>query len=217
MSHEISEPNARPVTSADVASRPGSGADVERLTAVALVAAIHFVVSYVSLLINTILFALLGPYSIFFSGVFDQGVQALLLAVVLVLFPRVGTASLQMATVFLLNGVFSASLNISSLVLISGSIALHEAILWLAGVTRLPALREARPAPSGSIIVRVAVSIGLCKAITVLVQYLISMTLYRLQFSPSFIAAVTLATLVYAAVGGAAGVPLGYHLRRASP
>jgi len=94
-----------------------------------MIAAIHFVVSFAARLGGTVIFALFGPFSVYIDGIASEGVPCLLVAVILTLIPRVGTATLTIGTVFLLNGIVSGSFSVNAFILVGVSIPAHEAIL----------------------------------------------------------------------------------------
>ncbi len=202
-----------PTTSS--AQSPCGDAQVEWLTTVAMLASLHFAISYVSVLVRSVLAALLGPATDWIMGLADQGVQGMLLAVALVLFPRVGTATALMLTAYLLNGIFSGTLNVSSVLMIAASVAIHEVVLAAAGASRASDLQQPGVVPPTAIWIRTALAIGTCKALSALVQYLIYMYMLRLFYPTWFVVTSAVLTgLGYASIGGAWGVWLGYRLRR---
>ncbi|MEZ6069801.1 MAG: hypothetical protein R3C10_05870 [Pirellulales bacterium] len=159
----------------------------------------------------------------FVSTVGSEGVASMLLAAVVVIRPLPGTALLSIATVFLLNALFSGQFGVVGIWMVLISVGCFEIGLWVFGVTRHAA------APAGSatcgtgtpgpatcrLAPRVAAAIGLANAATLLGQYCIVQEMYRLFFADWYVAAVVLITgLGYGAAGAALGTALGARLRR---
>lgn len=192
--------------------------DAEDLAKIALVSAVHFVVSYAARWSGYVLAAVLGPLQIFVAGVASEGLASLLLAVAVVLVPRVGTYTLSSLTVFLLNALFSGQLGLVELLFVTvGCLCGEGALAALRLTTGRGTLREPAAQPRGALLLRLAVAVGAANAATLYVQYCLAQVLYRLYFAGWYIAAVTLLTgLVYGALGAAAGGRLGYQLRRSS-
>jgi hypothetical protein len=77
-----------------------------------------------------------------------------------------------------------------------------------------PPWKEGEFTPS-SLVVRVALAIGIANASTMLVQYCLFEVLYRLAYDAWYVAAVTLVPgLLYGTIGAALGAALGLRLRR---
>ncbi len=182
---------------------------------VALFGAMQLAVSYVSLLAGLGLSMLLGPMAVFVLGIADQGVPALLLAALVVLVPRVGTAAWLLLTVFLLNTLLSGIVGVPSLLFIAVSIVAHEGLLAALGVTTSQRLSAPRQQAATATVVRVALAIGTSRALVVAAQWLLARVLYRLIYPDWYIASLALVTgLGCGALGAAFGTRLGYRLRR---
>ena len=185
------------------------------LVTIGLVAGLHFVVTYTSLIANMALRVLLGPMAIFITGIADEGIPCLLLAVLLTLYPRPGTLMLTHMASFVLNCVFGGFFGLMTVLYVTVSIVLGETALALMRVTTGTRLREPRPRPDANIVWRVALGVGLANALPFPAQYGFSMALYRAHYPSWFIVAVTLGPgLVYGLLGAAVGTRLGYKLRR---
>ena len=77
-----------------------------------MLASLHFAVSFASRLFDAVLMTLLGPFFIYIAGIGDEGIPSLLLATTVALVPRVGTATLSLLTVWLLNGLITGTFTI---------------------------------------------------------------------------------------------------------
>lgn len=181
------------------------------LTTIAVLAALHFAVSFAARMAGGVLYVFLGPWSTFVDGIGGEGIPCLLLAVTIALVPRVGTATYAILTVWLLNAIVSGTFSMTSMVQVSVSVVMHESILALSGVT----LGNRRRAGE---VVRVALAVGLANAAVLYAQFFIAIKLYDLQFPMSFVHQVSLVTgFGYGAIGAAVGAAWGRRLRRTAP
>jgi len=191
------------------------GIGTEGLVTIGLVAGLHFVVTYTSMIVGVALRTLLGPMAIFITGIADEGIPCLLLAILLTLYPRPGTLMLTNMASFVLNCVFGGFFGLMTVLYVTVSIVLGEGALALMRVTTGPSLRETRRAPPWTTVTRVALGVGLANALPFPAQYGFSMALYRMHYGTWFIVAVTLFPgLIYGMLGAAVGTSLGYKLRR---
>ena len=188
---------------------------VEGLATIGLIAGMQFAISYTSVILNTILRPLFGPFSTFVTGPGDEGLPCLLLAALIVLLPRPGTLMLNYATLFVLACIFGGSFGLVPILFVTVSIVLGECILAAARVTTGSELKLPGDRPPPGVVWRVGATIGLVNAAPLLVQYGLFQVFYRLEFATWFIAAsVLIPGFLYGAIGGAIGVQLGYRLRR---
>lgn len=187
--------------------------DNDALAIIATVASLHFVVSYLARIGGDIVASVTGPFNLFIAGVANEGLTCLMLALVVVLLPRPGTATVSGVTVFLLNAMFTGQFGLVDLLFVTVSILLTEAALALAGITT-------RPLPSGghaswSVLLRLGAAVGLANALTWYAQFCLMQVLLRLFFADWYVVAVCVLTgLIYGGLGAAAGTTLGYRLRR---
>lgn len=181
------------------------------LTTIAVLAALHFAVSFAARMAGGVLYVFLGPWSTFVDGIGGEGIPCLLLAVTIVLVPRVGTATYAILTVWLLNAIVSGTFSVTSIVQVSVSVVMHELILALTGITFGNHRRKGE-------VVRIALAVGLANAAVLYAQFFIAIKLYHLQFPMSFVHQVSLVTgFGYGAVGAAVGAAWGRRLRRTAP
>jgi hypothetical protein len=187
------------------------------LTTIALVTSLQFVVSYSSRIAGLAISIVAGPYAIYALGPTDYGVQGLLLAVLLVLVPRPGTAALQLATLWGLNVIFTGSFNLPALIYIVVSIATHETLLAIFGITTTQEIARPRMSASWLLAFWLGATIGLCKGLMLGTQFLLARWLYKFDFPDSFISEAATVALVFATVGAIFGTRLGYRMRRIAP
>ncbi len=185
------------------------------LALIGTISALHFVVAATSRTVGVVLQAILGPYAVFISGIGDEGIPCLLSAVLVVLRPRVGVVALSNLAVFLLMVISSGTFGFSAAIFISVSIALHELMLALTGVTVSPGLPSGQnTAPLGSM-VRVALALGVANSATLGIQFVAYRLLYRLFLPDWYVFAIVIVSgLIYGSCGAALGTCLGYRLRR---
>jgi hypothetical protein len=187
---------------------------IDGLCVIALLAGLRVVVSYASRVGGTVLWALLGPYSVFVAGIGNEGLTCLLLAATIVLVPQPGTFLFSSITVFLLNALFSGHFGAVELLFISISIVLGESLLAVAGVTTSRKPTPGRAARM-SLAVRVALAIGVANMAKLYAQYCVAAVVYRLEFDGWYLAALSLVTgLLYGSLGAAAGTLIGLRLRK---
>lgn len=188
------------------------------LALIGLLSGLQFVVSYVSRFGGGVLYALLGPFGIFISGIGDEGLLCLLTAVAVTLLPKPGTLTLTYLTLFLLNSIVTGLVNLLSILFISISIAIGELLLAAFAITLGSRFRETRSAAPTNALARMGLAIGLGNSLTMAAQYAISYAAYRLHLGNWYMAAVALGPgLIYGAGGAWLGTRVGYRLRRTAP
>jgi hypothetical protein len=187
---------------------------IEGLCVIALFAGLHIAVSYASRIGGYVLWAILGPFSVFLAGIGNEGLTSLLIAATIVLVPRPGTFLLSSATVFLINALFTGQFGIVDLLFVTISIVSAEVLLAGLGITTGRQMADSHAA-SASIVLRLAIAIGVANMATLYAQYCIAAVVYRLEFDGWYLAALSLVTgLLYGALGAAAGTVLGFRLRK---
>lgn len=192
--------------------------DNRELSTIAMLATLHFVVSFAARLLGIVLGAVTGPYAVYLDGIGGEGVPSLLLAAAVTLVPRVGTAALTIATVWLLNVVVTGTFSIISMTMVAVSLLLHELVLGLTGVTLESSLRRPSATLPVGVVVRTALAIGAANGAALYAQYFLSMYLTRYFFPMSYVHAASLVTgLGYGTIGAAIGCVWGFRLRRTMP
>lgn len=190
--------------------------DNRELSVIAMMAALNFAVSFASRLVDGLLMTVLGPFFVYVAGIGDEGLPCLLVAAAVTLVPKVGTAGLSLAVVWLLYGLVTGTFSIVNLQTIAASIVLHEAALVLCGVT----IRRPAPAvrPSWFVVWRTAAAIGAANGLALFVNYVVFMRQLGRNFDAWFVvSAAVLVGAAYGAVGAAIGTVWGYQLRRTAP
>jgi hypothetical protein len=192
--------------------------DNRELSTIAVLAALHFAVSYAARLFGYVLYMFLGPLAVFIDGIGGETLPSLLLAVTVTLIPRVGTAGLTIATVWLLNAVVTGTISLISLEMVGISIVVHELVLGTLGVTLENRLaRPLRELP-WTLVVRTGLAIGLANGAALYIQFYLNWEQLRQFFDLWYVHAVALVTGVgYGGLGAMIGTVWGFRLRRAAP
>jgi hypothetical protein len=192
--------------------------DNRELSTIAMLAALHFGVSFGARMLGTVWYAFLGPFSIYVDGILSEGLRCLMLAVAVTLVPRVGTAGLTIAVVAILNAIVSGTFAVASLVQAGVSIVVFELVLGTLGVTLESSLRRPAARLANSLVWRTALAVGIANGMKLYAQYFVSMWLYRFHFDMWFVHSAALAAgFLYGSIGAAVGTVWGFSLRRTAP
>ncbi len=116
------------------------------LTTIAVFATLGFVITAATAVLSSGLAALLGPFSMLVTGLLSDCLRSALLATLIVLLPRRGTATLFLLLGWLMQGIALGAFSPTDFVFVGGRIFWLESFLWLAGLTRGGAWRDARSA-----------------------------------------------------------------------
>ena len=185
------------------------------LALIALVSAMHFAVSFASVVLGIALSAALGPYASFVSGIGDEAIPCALLATTLVLLPRRGVLALSAASVFTLNVLATGSLGLTASVFIVVSCALQEIVAAIFGLTSGKAAVPSSTRDALRFAATVGLALGLSNSAALGLQFAVWSVLYRMFLSKTYIATVIIVTgFVYGALGGFAGALFGLRQRR---
>lgn len=182
------------------------------LILIALFGSAKFLLSLVPKFFLSDLFnALLGPFAVFATGIFREGLTYLFIMalVVLIPFPGVVTLSMLMSlTLFCLLGSFNPVV----ILFIMVSISTMEISLYLTGFTRPHAPNFTR---TNKALILAAVGMGIASAFATFVDYNLYMLLYRLYYANWYIGAnIIVVGFLYTAIFAPAGVLLGNKLKR---
>jgi hypothetical protein len=115
------------------------------LTTIALFGSLQLVVGLAAQVAATVTTALVGPFSPLLTGLIDDAMRAALLATLISLLPRPGTASLSLVIGFLLRVLALGAVTPLDPIYVGASVAWLEGFLWLSGLTRSGAWREEGP------------------------------------------------------------------------
>lgn len=113
--------------------RTSSTAD---LTTIAVFATLGFVVTAATAVLSAGLAAVLGPFSMLVTGLLSDCLRSALLATLIVLLPRRGTATLFLLLGWLMQGIALGAFSPTDFVFVGARIFWLESFLWLAGLTR---------------------------------------------------------------------------------
>lgn len=187
-------------------------ARTSELMTIALFAAMGFLVSVAGRLIGVGVSAALGPFSVMLTGLIDDVLRYALLATLLTLLPRPGTATLVALTQWLLSGIALGSFGPTDLLFITGRVFWLESGLWLTGITRSRAWLDERPFTRW---LRLAAALGGASAAANATGLILHVTLYRLFLADWYVAMVILGPgFLYVAIAVAVAVPFAESLRR---
>ena len=188
------------------------------LTTIAVLAALHFAVSFAARMAGGVLYVFLGPWSVFVDGIGGEGIPCLLLAVTITLIPRVGTVTAAILTVWLLNAIVSGTLTLTSAQQVAVSVIAHELVLALTFVTISISPRQRKHASAWSEVLRTALALGIANSAALYSQFFIYIEFYDQYFPSYYIHQVSLITgFGYGSVGAAIGTIWGRRLRRTAP
>lgn len=112
------------------------------LTTIAVFATLGFVVTAATALLSSGVAALLGPFSMLVTGLVSDCLRSALLATLVVLLPRRGTATVFLLIGWLMQGVALGAFSPTDFVFVGSRIFWLEGFLWLAGLTRGTAWRD---------------------------------------------------------------------------
>jgi hypothetical protein len=187
-------------------------ARTSELMTIALFAAMGFLVSVAGRLIGVGVAAALGPFSVMLTGLIDDVLRYALLATLLTLLPRPGTASLVALTQWLLSGIALGSFGPTDLLFITGRVFWLESGLWMAGITRSRSWLDEHPVKRW---LRLAAALGGASAAANATGLILHVTLYRLFLADWYVAMVIAGPgFLYVAIACAVAVPFADSLRR---
>lgn len=106
------------------------------LTTIAVFATLGFVVTAGTALLSSLVSTLLGPFSMLVTGLVSDCLRSALLATLVVLLPRRGTATVFLLVGWLMQGVALGAFSPTDFVFVGSRIFWLEAFLWVAGLTR---------------------------------------------------------------------------------
>lgn len=182
------------------------------LMTIALFSALTLIVSAFSQLLAMGAAALLGPFGILFTGLIDDAFRTTLLATLLTLRPRPGTAALAALTGWLLSGLALGNFAPTDLVLVGGRVFWLEGWLWLAGVSRVSGWVDGPPFWRWA---RLAFGLGFASLCSNAAALALFATLYRLWYAGWYAALVLGGPgFLYPVIACALAVPFADSLRR---
>ena len=182
------------------------------LMTIALFGGLSFVVRTAGALLGTGVSALLGPFGALLTGLVDDAFRWALMATLLTLLPRPGTAALATLVGWLLGGLALGAFQPTDPLFVGGAVLWLEAFLYLFGVTRDPSWRDGPPWQRW---LRLSAAFGLSSLLSGATGLVLHVVLYRLFFAPWYVALVLLGpNFLYVLVACALAVPFAESLRR---
>ncbi|MCB9765486.1 MAG: hypothetical protein H6739_37275 [Alphaproteobacteria bacterium] len=182
------------------------------LTTIALFGALSFVVGAAGQLLTMGLATVLGPFAGLLTGLIDDALRYALLATLLTLLPRPGTAALATLVRWLLSGVAMGTFSPTDLLFVGGRVLWLEGALWLAGVTRNPRWLDEPPALRW---LRLSTGFGVASVLTSATGLVLHVTLYRLFLADWYVALMLAGPgFLYVVAACGMAVPFAESLRR---
>lgn len=155
------------------------------LVTIALFGSLQFVVGAAAQLIGTGVAAVLGPFATLLTGLIDDAFSYALLATLVTLLPRPGTATLSVLVGWLLRGLAFGSFSVTDLLFLGTRIACLEGALWAVGLTRGGAWRDQ---PRWSRWLRLSSGFAVASLVSTVTALLLHVVLYRLFFAGWYVA-----------------------------
>lgn len=186
------------------------------LMTIALFGTALSVIGFAADLLGTVAAAVLGPFHVLVLGLLQDLLRYSLVATLLLLAPRPGTAALAMITGFGLHALALGGVSPTGLLFLGTGVALQESLLWIAGVTRG---RWAEPGANFlAQWIPLAAALTAASGATAFASLALHSVLYRLFFAPWYVALVVLVPSgLYVAFAAAVGLRLGRGLREVAP
>lgn len=185
------------------------------LVTIAMFAALTFVVGAAFQLVGMAVSTVLGPLAPLLTGLPDDAFRAVLLATLLTALPKPGVFAAAATVGFLMRGIVLGSFHPVDLLYVGTVIAVHEAGLWVAGITRGTGWRDGPPTAQW---LRLTAGFGFANVVCVLLGLSTSAVLYRLYFATWYVVALAaIPGFLYVAIGCRLAVPIAASLRRIAP
>lgn len=159
------------------------------LTTIAVFGTLAFVVAAATAVVGSAIAAVLGPFSGFVTGLVNDALRQALLATLIVLLPRPGTATLFLVVGWLMRGIALGGFAVDDLLFLGSRILFLEALLFTVGLSRGTAWRDA---PVFSRWLRLSAGFATASLLSQAAVLVGSMVLYRLYYADWFVAATLL-------------------------
>jgi hypothetical protein len=192
---------------------------LERLTLLALLGSLQFVITFVSGSVAAVLQAVLGPFNVLVGRLLTAfGTQVPLAATVL-LVPRVGAVTISGTIAYLMGGMLFGAFGLTDVLFFAAALAVRETLLFLLGATRLSAadgsVDDSPKSDGRHALLAVAVALALAEAVNAFTTIATQATLYRLFFADWYVwLSVAVAGFLYTLPAAWLGAKLGSELRR---
>jgi hypothetical protein len=182
------------------------------LMTIALFGSLTFVVAAAARLLGYGVASVLGPFAPLLTGLVDDAFRTCLLAVLVMLVPRVGVVAFASLVGYLMRGLALGSFHPADLLYFGSVVCFLEGCLWLAGLTRHQRwLDEGRL----SRWVRMSFGFGVANALSVAAGLVVTVVLYRLFLADWYVAMMLfLPGFLYVVVGCWLAVRFAESLRK---
>ncbi len=182
------------------------------VTTIAMFGALGFLVSALSRLLGMGVASLLGPFAMLVTGLVDDAARVVLLATLLTLLPRPGTATLAILVQWLLSGLALGELLPTDLLFVPNRVLWTELFLWVAGITRVAGWPDEAPRRRW---LRLSVGLGGASLVGGALAFALHMVLFRLFFADWYIALLLAGPgFLYVVAACRLAVPFADSLRR---
>lgn len=161
--------------------------DTAALVTIALFGALTFVAGTVGQLLGLGAAAAAGPFATMVTGLVDDALQATLIGTLITILPRPGTATLTVLVAWLLRGVAMGTLSPLDIAFVACRIATLEGGLWMFGLTRGEAWREA---PRMRRVIRLGLGLAVGSLTGTAASLVLHAAMFRLYFAPWYVAMV---------------------------
>lgn len=190
---------------------------VDGMTKIALLAALHFAVSFSAKIANSVIAALTGPAALFISEIAGEMFPAIVQAVTVAVVRRPGALALSNLTVSIMHGLCAGHLSPLDLWLALIGATLGEALLLATGATSWPTRASGITKLPTAWPARCAVALSLYNGGIMLIQYSVYQVFFSLFFPVAYVAAVSLVIgCLYGGIGATIGARWGVRLREIS-
>lgn len=187
-------------------------ARTSELMTISLFGSLTFLVGAVGRLLTVGLATVLGPFATFLTALVDDALRYTLLATLVCLLPRPGTASLAVLVGWLLSGFVLGTFSPTDLLFVGGRVLWLELSLWLVGATRGAGWLDQAPWRRW---LRLGLGLGLASVLASATGLVLHVTLYRLFLAPWYVAAVlAFPGFLYVLLAVGLAVPFAHSLRQ---
>lgn len=187
-------------------------APTSELMSIALFGSLSFTVGAAGRLLTTGVATVLGPFAVFLTALVDDCLRYSLLATLLTLLPKPGTATLYLLTGWLLSGVVLGAFTPTDLLFVGGRVLWLEGALYLFGITRSKGWLDAGPTARW---LRLGLALALASVASSATGMVLHVVLYRLFLAPWYVAGVLIGPgFLYVLLACAVALPFADSLRR---
>jgi hypothetical protein len=190
--------------------------DVRSLVTIALFGASTFVaVKVPNIVFDDLVRAVMGPFSFFVIGLFNELLLYTLILALVILIPRPGAVALCIAVRFLLSSLVLGNFTLIGLLSAVSEVIVIETVLYLVGATRHASNQSDDYPWQGRYLYGVGFACGLGQVLNSYVGFNLMTFLNRLFYADWYLLIYFLICGIgYTTIGAIAGVRLGTRLRK---